>query len=54
MQWLEPKKCHKQILIDSPSQRYLDQAYQDRLLLKKCAVIVERGNSDSCNVKIPI
>ena len=56
MQWLEPKKHHnEEILIDCPSQRYLDQAYQDRHL-KKCTVIliVERVNSDNCNVKIPI
>ena len=54
MQWLEPKKHHnEEILIDCPSQRYLDQAYQDRHL-KKCTVIVERVNSDNCNVNIQI
>ena len=42
MQWLEPKKYHKEILIDSPSQRYLDQTYQDRLL-KTCTVVVVEG-----------
>ena len=42
MQWLEPKKYLIEILIDSPSQRYLDQAYQDKLF-KKCMVVVVEG-----------